>query len=421
MRSNAAQRDVLGHPPGLTVLFLTETWEKFSYYGMRAILVYYMTETLLMTQRDASAIYGYYTAAAYLTPVIGGWIADRWLSRRTAVALGGSIMAIGHFMMTSEALFFPALAAIALGNGLFLPSLPAQIAGLYRPDDGRRMIAYNVYYAGINLGAFFAPLVCGGLGELLGWHWGFGVAGGGMVLALAIYLGGARWLPPAEPAHQERQAAATASSDTATPYLFLFGVILAVVIFRGAYEQIGNTVAVWTDSGVDRSVSAGFDIPMAWFQALNPLCVFLFTPLLALWWPTPSSVGPTVRRMALGALVVAGAYLTLAVAAAESRGDASSWLWLLAFFGVITLGELLILPVGLGLFGRLAPVHRAATMIAIWFVASAGGNLLGGQLGGLWSSLTPPLFFGLTAVVSICAALCLLALSRRPPAAAKDP
>ena len=193
-----------GQPRGLTVLFLTNMWEQFSYFGMRALLVYYMTKQLLIGQAQSSFIYGTYTACAYFTPIVGGVIADRYLGKRQAVIIGASIMALGHFMMAFEALFYVALAAIALGNGLFLPSLPSQVGDLYKRDDPRRGWAFNVYYVGINIGGFLAPLICGTLGELYGWHYGFGAAGIGMVAGLLIYLAGQRHLPPEQP----RQAAA---------------------------------------------------------------------------------------------------------------------------------------------------------------------------------------------------------------------
>ena len=174
-----------GQPRGLTVLFLTNMWEQFSYFGMRALLVYYMTKQLLIGQAQSSFIYGTYTALAYFTPIVGGVIADRYLGKRKAVIIGASIMALGHFMMASEALFYAALAAIALGNGLFLPSLPSQVGDLYKRDDPRRGWAFNIYYVGINIGGFLAPLICGTLGELYGWHYGFGAAGIGMVAGLA--------------------------------------------------------------------------------------------------------------------------------------------------------------------------------------------------------------------------------------------
>ncbi len=179
-----------GQPRGLTILFLTNMWEQFSYFGMRALLVYYMTTTLLFGQEKASSIYGFYTAFAYFTPIIGGTIADRWLGKRRAVIIGAAVMAAGHFMMAFEPAFYFALATIALGNGLFLPTLPSQINDLYHADDPRRPWAYNVYYVGVNVGAFLAPLVCGFLGEMYGWHWGFGAAGVGMLAGLVIYLWG---------------------------------------------------------------------------------------------------------------------------------------------------------------------------------------------------------------------------------------
>ncbi|HEY6925939.1 MAG TPA: oligopeptide:H+ symporter, partial [Steroidobacteraceae bacterium] len=192
--AEAAHRESqwFGQPKGLTILFLTQMWEQFSYYGMRALLVYYMTRGLLLGQEKASLIYGAYTATAYLTPIFGGLVADRWLGRRRAVIIGATIMAAGHFMMSFDALLYVALATIALGNGLFLPSLPSQIATLYETDDPRRARAYNIYYVGVNLGGFLAPLICGTLGEVYGWHVGFAAAGVGMLIGLLVYvLGGA--------------------------------------------------------------------------------------------------------------------------------------------------------------------------------------------------------------------------------------
>jgi len=207
----SSQQTWFGQPRGLTILFLTEMWEQFSYYGMRALLVYYMTKQLMIGQERASIIYGTYTAMAYFTPIFGGMIADRWLGKRRAVIIGGSIMAAGHFMMTFEPLFYVALATIALGNGLFLPSLPSQIDGLYRPDDQRRGWAYNVYYVGVNIGGFLAPLICGTLGEFYGWHWGFGAAGVGMLSGLLIYTLGGKYLP--DPIRVPSKAAVPATSS----------------------------------------------------------------------------------------------------------------------------------------------------------------------------------------------------------------
>src|ERR1700734_1883020 len=369
---NRDERTWFGQPRGLTILFLTEMWEFFSYYGMRALLVYYMTKQLLIGQERASLIYGTYVAMAYYTPIFGGLIADRWLGKRRSVIIGGGIMAGGHFMMTFEPLFYLALATIALGNGLFLPSLPSQIDGLYRPDDPRRGWAYNVYYVGINIGGFLAPLICGTLGEFYGWHWGFGAAGVGMLAGLMVCVLGVNYLP--EPA-ASRQATPVvpkrAPGSYRSTFLLLGGVVLAVTVFRGVYEQIGNTVALWADSGIDRT-AAGMTIPMTWFQSLNPLLVFVMTPALLAVWRRRAGAGyeqSSLQKMTIGALLVAAAYLLLAVVAFEAGTSRADWLWLALFFVVFPLGALYILPPGLGLFARLAPIGFGATTMGVWFFA----------------------------------------------------
>ena len=414
----ALPADWFGHPRGLTILFLTEMWEKFSFFGMRALLVYYMIKQLAIPQAHASLIYGGYAAFAYFTPILGGLIADRVLGRRRAVIIGGSIMALGHFCMAFEGLFYPALALIAVGNGLFLPSLPSQVHTLYAPGDPRREYAYNVYYVGINVGAVLAPLVCGTLGEIYGWHYGFGAAGVGMCLGLLIYIAGGRYLPRVEdrPARAQREIAEKDSSAMRR-LAVLVGVICTVVVFRGAYEQMGNTVAIWIDSSVSRTVTSGLQIPSTWFQAVNPLLVFMLTPLLlALWrWRSRSGRSNTpLRRMAIGAFTVAGAYVLLALVSHESMvtGTPAHWGWVLVFFLIYTTGELFILPTGLALFGQMAPRTLAATVMAFWFSASFAGNLFAGGFGTLWNRLHEVAFFSLTAVVAAAAGAMLLAMER---------
>lgn len=407
----ASEKSFLGQPRGLTVLFLTEMWEKFSFFGMRTLLVYYMTTTLLIEQGRASIIYGVYTAVIYLTPIFGGLLADRWLGRRRSVVMGASIMIAGHFMMASEALFYPALAVIAIGNGLFLPNLPGQVAGLYKPDDPRRGSAYNIYYMGVNLGAFMAPLVCGAVGEIYGWHWGFALAGVGMAAGLTIYLLGGRYLP-IDPPRVARSEKVKGEGMERSSLLLFGGVILAVVVFRVAYEQVGNTLALWIGADVDRSLG-GWTIPMTWFQSLNPLLVFLLTPILVTAWDRSARKGQgmsSLARMATGAALVAGAFFGLALIAMLTGQGPVHWLWLVAFFVLLTSGELFILPVGLGLFGRLAPAQMTATMIAAWFLAAFAGNLLAGLVGSSWSTMSAGAFFALMGSVASLSvmALCLL-------------
>lgn len=400
-----------GHPRGLVVLFLTEMWERFSFYGMKALLIYYMIRHLQFSQAEASLIYGAYTGGVYLTPIFGGYIADRWLGRRRAIRIGGSLMALGHFVLASEALFFPALLLIALGNGLFLPNLPSQVGDLYDPQDPRRGGSYNIYYVGVNLGALLAPLVCGTLGEVYGWHVGFGAAGLGMCLGLAIYQLGARHLPPDRPRVPTAAAATPAHRDLRL-VLPLLLVGLAVVVFRSGYEHSGNTLAVWAEAHVDRGLG-GLQVPVTWMQSLNPFFVFLFTPFVVGGWRRAAARGrepSPLAKMSMGAAGVALSYLMLA-ALTFTQGDSRvSMGWVLAFFVVYTLAELYILPVGLGLFARVAPPGWGATVIAAWFLASFGGNLLSGVVGRQLSVLGPTGFFVLLSALTGAASLALLSL-----------
>lgn len=401
-----------GQPRGLTILFLTNMWEQFSYYGMRALLIYYMTKQLLIAQGTSSVIYGAYTATAYFTPIVGGVIADRYLGKRKAVIIGASIMAIGHFMMAFEVLFYVALATIALGNGLFLPSLPSQINDLYKRDDPRRGWAYNVYYVGINIGGFLAPLICGTLGELYGWHYGFGAAGIGMIAGLVIYLSGQRYLPPEPPRNVAPPVGVSKIRLGRETILALVAIALSVTVFRGAYEQVGNTVALWADAGVDRAVGS-FAVPMTWFISLNPLFVIMMTPMLLAYWNRRAAKGhdqSPARRMALGALIVAGAYLILAGAVWLNGNSPAPWAWLFAFFVLFTFGELFILPTGLGLFARLAPPGMGATTVAAWFLAIFSGSLAAGFVGTLWSDMSHAAFFAMLAGLAAISAILLRSL-----------
>jgi POT family proton-dependent oligopeptide transporter len=405
----AAPSNWFGQPRGLTILFLTNMWEQFSYYGMRALLVYYMTTQLLFGQEKSSSIYGFYTAFAYFTPIIGGTIADRWLGKRRAVIIGATVMAAGHFMMASEPLFYVALATIAIGNGLFLPTLPSQINDLYSSDDHRRPWAYNVYYVGVNVGAFLAPLVCGFLGETYGWHYGFAAAGVGMLAGLVIYLYGQAYLP------RERAiaapVAAPASHRGRDTFLLLLGIGLAVTVFRAAYEQIGNTIALWMRDDVNR-VIGGREIGAAMFFSLNPLLVMVLTPLLLAWWRRQAERGrelSVIQKMAVGALLVAASYLLVAAAEALAGGGRVHWAWLLSYFFVFTLGELFILPNGLGIFARLAPPKLGASTVAAWYLAIFSGSLAAGQVGRLWSRVGHvPFFVILAGIATLSAGLLYL-------------
>ena len=229
----------LGHPRGLFVLFLVEMWERFSYYGMRALLVFYMTKQLLFSQEDASHVYGLYTGLVYMTPLFGGLLADRFLGQRRAVYIGGTLMAIGHFLMAFESLFFPALGFLIAGNGLFKPNISTQVGSLYPAGDKRRDSAFSIFYVGVNLGAFLAPLTCGTLGVVVGWHYGFGLAGVGMMVGLLIYLYGQRYLKPDRlTARKEASAEAEAPltlRDLAWLSLISAGCLIASNIFMPSW------------------------------------------------------------------------------------------------------------------------------------------------------------------------------------------
>jgi len=410
-----AEKTWFGHPRGLTILFLTNMWEQFSYYGMRTLLVFYMTKQLLIAADTSSVIYGYYTAFAYLTPLLGGFIADRYLGKRLAIIIGGSVMALGHFMMTQESLFYAALATIAIGNGLFLPSLPSQIKDLYAPGDPRAARAYNVYYVGVNIGAVLAIFGCGALGELYGWHWGFGTAGVGMVIGLLIYLSGQRYLPAEAQQSRNVPAAATNAGMTRDTLLLLLGLGAAVVLFRSVYEQMGNSVMLFADTGVDR-VAGQLTIPATWFIMINPACVMLITPLLLAWWRRREAAGhdPTpARRMATGALIVGASYLLLAALSWNAGNTSVHWMSFALFWVVMTLGELFILPTGLGLFARLAPPRIGATTVASWFLVTGVGNWCAGQVGSLWTRMSHPAFFAMLAAICALAALGLRLMDTR--------
>jgi POT family proton-dependent oligopeptide transporter len=433
----AAPTDLFGHPRGLTFLFATEMWERFSYYGMRALLVLYMVKYLLEPQRAgaviglvpfrhaleavfgplapqpfASQIYGFYTGLVYLTPIFGGLLADRVLGRRRTVILGAALMAIGHFMMAFEHLFLFALAVLILGNGAFKPNISTQVGALYAPGDRRRDRAFSIFYVGINLGAFLAPLVCGTLGEELGWHYGFAAAGVGMTTGLIIYLFATPALPKESFAKRTatRQPLDAAARRSIVALLFLF---VPVSLFWGIYEQQGNTIVLWASEFTARRL-LGWDIPVTWFQALNPFMIFAFTPFIVSLWRRQGAREPsTVVKMAIGCFLASLAYLVLVAAAYVSAGAQASWLWLFLYFVVLTVGELYLSPTSLSLVTKVAPASLLSMMMGVWLATSFVGGFLAGYLGTFWSSMTKGHFFLMLALISAVAGL-MIALLIRP-------
>jgi proton-dependent oligopeptide transporter, POT family len=444
-RTATGSDDLFGHPRGLVFLFTTEMWERFSYYGMRALLVLYMVKYLLLpghvesviglsllksalegmfgplaTQPFASHIYGLYTGLVYLTPVFGGLIADRLLGQHRTILLGAALMAVGHFMMAFEPLFLFALTTLIIGNGCFKPNMSAQVGTLYAPGDHRRDRAYSIFYVGINLGAFLAPLVCGTLGEEFGWHYGFTAAGIGMTIALVVYICGMRTLPPDE-LHVARAKGTDKKPldrDEWRGILALLLLFVPTAFFWATYEQQGNTIALWADDYTDRYVNLLVwkgEIPVTWFQAFNPFMIFAFTPfVIALWaWQARRGSEPsTISKMALGCFGVTLANLILACAAWRAAGDQASWLWLLGYFVVITIGELYLSPIGLSLVSKVSPARMVSMMMGVWLATSFVGNFLAGWLGSYWSSMNKMHFFLMIAGIAALAGLVIGAFNR---------
>ena len=432
------ERTLFGHPIGLSYLFTTEMWERFSYYGMRALLVLTLANYLLLTPTAesligyhalkhffeiiynggqpldpkplASLIYGNYTSFVYLTPILGGIIADRWLGQRKSVAIGAIIMAIGEFTLMLPQLFFLGLLLLVVGNGFFKPNISTQVGNLYKPGDPRIDSAFSIFYVGINLGAFFSPLVCGTLGEAYGYHWGYFAAGAGMVLGLLSYLIALRKLP------HDRSMRAKADKQEKKPFtgedwratIALCLLFIPGTLFWAAYEQQGNAINLFAQDLTDRRLIPGilnWEIPVTWFQAFNPAFIMLFTPLVVWYWARQAkrSREPSVlTKMALGNFMMAASYLVL-IAAVYLTGPAGqvSWLWLLLFFAVITMGELYYSPIGLALTARVAPPQIVSMMMGVWLMTSFTGNQLQGYIGSYFTRMDKEHFFLLCAGVSM--------------------
>jgi POT family proton-dependent oligopeptide transporter len=372
----------------------------------------------LAPQPLASQIFGFYTGLAYFTPVIGGWLADRFWGQRATCVVGAVLMAIGHFLMMSEAMLFFALACLILGIGAFKPNVSTQVGSLYAAGDPRRLRAYSIYYVGINIGAFLAPLVAGTLGSEAGWHYGFMAAGIGMLVSLAIYLAGMRHLPPDE-LHRARAANVETKPFNLAERRAIAGLLCVfalVAFFWATYDQQGNTLVLWAEYHTERAINLGFwrgAIPTTWFLALNPLMIFLFTPLLLRLWASRERggrAGSTVARLAFAFACIALANVLMAFAAWNAGDAKASPFWLVGYFAIVTLGELHLAPVGLALVSRLAPARVLSLMMGLWFAATFPGDVLGGWLGGFWSTMGKRDFFLMIGAIAAAAGAAVLAL-----------
>ncbi|MCH9649019.1 MAG: peptide MFS transporter [Deltaproteobacteria bacterium] len=471
-----------GHPRGLSTLFFTEMWERFSFYGMRALLVLFMVDQinqnanggLGMDAVTAGAIYGIYTGMVYLVALPGGWIADRVMGQRSAVLWGGIIIAAGHFSMAipGTPTFFLGLVLIVIGTGLLKPNISAMVADLYPEGGARRDAGFTIFYMGINIGAFAAPIICSYLGENIDWHYGFGAAGVGMVLGVVQYILGARHLKDAglfrgNPVDQARDKsrmimglvagtilvgglAFLLTNGTLTPpalakaltaviilvailyfvYMAFFsgldsverkrvGVIailfLAAALFWSGFEQAGSSLNLFAKQLTDRMVGS-FEVPAGWLQSVNALFIIAFAPVFASLWmalsarkkepSSPAKFGIGLFLLGIGFLIMVPAAIRTGYDGETGKLVGSSWLIMTYLFH--TFGELCLSPVGLSTMTKLAPKRFVGQVMGVWFMATALGNVIGGQVAGLFESLPLPQIFGAVALFTAGFGLLLL-------------
>jgi POT family proton-dependent oligopeptide transporter len=475
-------RAFFGHPRGLSTLFFTEMWERFSYYGMRALLILFMTASaadggLGFDTASAGAVYGLYTSMVYMACLPGGWLADRLIGQRRAVLYGGILIASGHFSMAvpSLATFYLGLFLIVLGTGLLKGNISVLVGTLYRPGDNRRDAGFSIYYMGINLGAFIAPLVCGYLGQEASWHLGFGAAGIGMLLGVVQYVLGDKYLgsggrepAPASPEARGRDrslatiagvvlaalvlvvglgsytgvlpVSASQIADWAGYLLLLVTVgffgwlflssqwapeerrrlyaigvfFLAAALFWSLFEQAGSTLNLFADRDTSTSV-LGWGFPSSWFQSMNSFFIWSFAPLFAWLWISLARHGKepsTPIKFALGLILVGAGFAVLIVAAQLSaNGVKVSPMWLTVTYLLHTFGELCLSPVGLSAMTKLAPARIAGLMMGVWFLATSVGNFIAGRLAGFYEAMPLPALFTNIALFGIVAGLLLLPLA----------
>ena len=478
----AYDRAFFGHPRGLSTLFFTEMWERFSYYGMRALLILFMTASIAdgglgFDTAVAGAIYGLYTSMVYMTTLPGGWLADRLIGQRRAVLYGGILIAAGHFSMAfpSLATFYLGLFLIVIGTGLLKGNVSVIVGQLYARHDARRDAGFSIFYMGINLGAFIAPLVCGYLGQRVDWHLGFAAAGAGMVIGVIQYLAGSRYLgdaglrpaPASSAAEFERLrsravwlgglttiavvvfgAAAYSGVLPVGPQqiadgagymlllicLIFFGWLLlspgwspderrrlyvivifffAAAIFWSLFEQAGSTLNLFADRDT-RTAILGWSFPSSWFQSMNSFFIWSFAPVFAWLWIRMGRHEPsTPLKFSLGLLLVGAGFAVLVVAARLAEtGVQVSPMWLTVVYLLHTFGELCLSPVGLSAMTKLAPARIAGLMMGVWFLATSVGNFIAGRLGGLYEEMPLPSLFLNIALFGLVSGIVLLLISR---------
>ena len=432
------------HPRGLSTLFFTEMWERFSYYGMRGFLILYATASIAsgglgFDVAHGANVYKWYTSSVWLTPILGGFIADRFLGQYRSVFLGGVIIAVGHFTLAFKSLpsFYTGLALIVLGTGLLKPNISAMVGSLYDRGDARRDAGFSIFYMGINVGAFAGITGAGWLAQKIDWHIGFAAAGVGMTLGLIQYVLGKRRLQPAldrlaaqrgqvfplamglaeatigQRARQLWDSARSFTGEERKRIAAVFVLFVFAALFWGAYEQAGSTLNLFADRYTDLGVF-GYVIPSSWLQSVQPIMVITLAPVIAWLWVRlgprePSS--PT--KFGIGLLCAGLAFLLLVPAgliAQSGPGVKVSPLWLVAAYTIEEIGELCLSPVGLSAVTKLAPTRIVSLMMGVFFLSNWLGNLLAGWTAGFFGSMPLAQLFGVTAAVSLGAAAVMFVL-----------
>jgi POT family proton-dependent oligopeptide transporter len=422
--SSQPDRGWFGHPRGLSTLFFTEMWERFSYYGMRGFLTLYMTKALFFSDRQTGIAYGNYTSAVWITPILGGLIADRWLGQYRSVLYGGIIIALGHFTLAFRALpfFYAGLTLIVLGTGLLKPNVSALVGSLYEPGDERRDAGFSIFYMGINLGAFLGPIVAGRIAEGVDWHLGFACAGVGMVFGLIQYVLGRHRLQPGIERLALRPKAATAlgavqpgrlSSDDWRRIAAVLVLFLFASLFWGAYEQAGSTLTLFADRYVNLDF-LGIKLYASYFASIQAGFVILLSPFFAWLW---IKLGPrqpsSPAKFALALVFVGLAFIFLMPAGSlAQQGIKVSPLWWVGAYFIQELGELCLSPVGLSLVTKVAPVKLVSLLMGMFFLSNALGNWLAGWSTRFISTAPLALLFGVIAAITIGAGLILFLLLR---------
>ncbi len=400
MSQTTLEKTFMGHPRGLFVLFFTEMWERFSYYGMRAILVLYIASTiddggLGWTKAEALKLYGWYTMLVYVMSIPGGIIADKMLGQKRSVMLGAIILVAGHGVLAIEALwaFYTGLILIILGVGMLKPNISTMVGGLYKDGDIRRDKGFTLFYIGINIGAFLSSLIVGYVGEKIGWHYGFGLAGIGMLLGLLVYTRGQKYLKDvgnfvgtstrAEDVEARNRPLTKIEIDRVKVLLISF---LIIIVFWGAFEQAGGLLNIYAKEKINRSI-LGWEMPASWFQSFNAGFIILLGTSVALFWARRKLKGKetsTLLKMGIGTIIMGLGFLLMAGASKDASstvfGTASFW-WLTGAYLLHTIGELCASPTALSFITKLAPVKYASIMMGIYFAATGVGNKLAGSIG----------------------------------------